>query len=110
MREKEERAMAHLVTTADEYKHFQQVGYLEQMQTVCATIGIQLTWEFDGSGSLHARHIVTDTGWKILLDRGLDIFQQYDMNNAFAITNRMQRYRACKAFEVTYLRIAETVG
>ncbi len=54
---------------------------------------------------LATRHIVTDQGWKISLDRGLDIFQRYEMNDAFALANRMQRYRACKAFEVTYLRV-----
>jgi ATP-dependent Lon protease len=94
-----------LVTVEDEYKKEQQLGYLGQMQPAAAAIGITLTWEFDRSGSLHARHIVTDHGWKILLDRGLDVFQQYDMNDAFAFANRMQQFRACKAFEVTYLRI-----
>jgi ATP-dependent Lon protease len=47
---------------------------------------------------------VTDTGWKIMLDRGLDIFQHYDMNQALSINNRLQQYRSCKAFEITYLR------
>jgi ATP-dependent Lon protease len=56
------------------------------------------------SGSIHARHIVTDTGWKILLDRGLDIFPYYEMNEAFAFANRIQQFRQCKAFEITYLR------
>lgn len=62
-------------------------------------------WEFDGSGNIHARHIVTDTGGKILLDRGLDIFQRYEMNDAFAMENRGQEQRTVKAFEVTYLRV-----
>jgi len=41
------------------------------------------------------------------LDRGLDIFQQYDMNDAFQLTNRLQSQRPCKAFEVTYIRVGE---
>ena len=106
----EDEVAVHLVTETDEYKAVQQLDYFKQMQATCAATGIHFTWEFNDSGALHARHIVTDTGWKILLDRGLDIFQQYDMNDAFAIANRMQRYRACKAFEVTYLRVAEAVG
>ena len=32
--------------------------------------------------TIHARHIVTDNGWKIFLDRSLDIFQRYEMNVA----------------------------
>ncbi len=56
------------------------------------------------------RHKVIDTGWKIVLDRGLDIFQHYDMNQAFSINNRLQQYRSCKAFEVTYLKSNDQNG
>ena len=56
--------------------------------------------------TIHARHIVTAQGWKVLLDRGLDIFQQYDMKDAFSLANRLQQYRACKAFEVTFIKLA----
>lgn len=73
------------------------------MQTASATVGIRFSWQFDNANTIHARHIVTDHGWKILLDRGLDIFQHYEMNDAFAFANRLQQVRACKAFEVTYL-------
>jgi len=95
----------HLLTTKDEYKSNQQVEYLQQIESAVAGAGIHFTWEFDETGTIHARHIVTDNGWKILLDRGLDIFQHYEMNDAFAMANRMQQFRACKAFEVTYLSI-----
>ncbi|MCY4313413.1 MAG: hypothetical protein OXD44_06930, partial [Gammaproteobacteria bacterium] len=61
-------------------------------------------WEFDNSRSIHARHITTDHGWKISLDRGLDIFQPYEMNDAFAFSNRLQQHRSSKAFEVTYIK------
>jgi len=101
----DEEIAVHLVTTEDEFKGEQQRGFLEQMQTAAAAIGIQLTWEFDATNTIHARHIVTDHGWKILLDRGLDIYQHYEMNDAFAFANRLQQYRACKAFEVTYLKV-----
>jgi hypothetical protein len=70
-----------------------------------ATLFMELSdWELDGSGTIHARHIATDTGWKILLDRGLDIFQHYDMQDAFALSNRLQKFRRCKAFEVTFVK------
>jgi ATP-dependent Lon protease len=100
----EDEVNVHLITSADDYKGLQQTEYLEKIQDSCATIGIHFSWEFDTSNSIHARHVVTDTGWKILLDRGLDIFQHYEMNEAFAFSNRLQKYRPCKAFEVTYLR------
>lgn len=101
----EEEVSVHLVTVQDDFKGEQQVDYLTQIQAVCSTVGIQFSWEFVEFGAIHARHIVTDLGWKILLDRGLDVFQRYDMNDAFDFANRLQRYRACKAFEVTFLRV-----
>ena len=100
----EEEVEVHLVTTAEDFNETQQIGYLEKIQSSCASIGIGFSWEFSSSGTLHARHIVTDHGWKILLDRGLDVFQPYEMNDAFAISNRVQRYRSCKGFEVTFLK------
>jgi ATP-dependent Lon protease len=51
-----------------------------------------------------ARHIITDTGWKISLDRGLDIFQRFDMSDGLSISNRLQEFRACKGFEITYIK------
>ncbi|WP_310649996.1 MIT C-terminal domain-containing protein [Colwellia sp. MB02u-14] len=48
---------------------------------------------------------MTDTGWKVSLDRGLDIFQQYDVNDAFSLTTRLQKHRPCKAFEVTFIKV-----
>jgi len=100
----EEEIVLRLFTTLDEFKGEQQIEYLENIKATCITVGINFSWEFDGSAIIHARHIITDTGWKILLDRGLDIFQHYDMQDAFSLTNRLQQFRGCKAFEVTFLR------
>ena len=102
-----EEIAVHLVTSRDESEGDRQEEYLQEMQASAASVGVHFTWAFDDSGSIHARHIVTGTGWKILLDRGLDIFQRYEMNDAFALANRLQEQRAVKAFEVTYLRIDE---
>lgn len=101
----DEEVSVHLVTARDEYDPYKQTEYLEKIQTASAPVGIHFTWEVDDTNSLHARHIVTDHGWKISLDRGLDIFQRYEMNDAFDFSNRLQQQRACKAFEVTYLKI-----
>lgn len=98
----------HLITTEDDFKGEQQRESLDKIAESCSAVGINFTWEFDETGTIHARHILTDHGWKISLDRGLDIFQNYEMKEAFTFTNRMQQYRACKAFEVTFIRCAET--
>ncbi|MCP4363098.1 MAG: ATP-dependent Lon protease, partial [Chloroflexi bacterium] len=101
----EEEVAVHLITSPDNYGTDQQLEYLEQIQMNTAPAGINFTWEF--ADTIHARHIVTDHGWKILLDRGLDIFNRCEMRDAFALTNRLQQYRPLKAFEVTYLRVNE---
>lgn len=101
----EDEVVVNLVTVEDEFKGDQQREYFEKIQNEMFTVGIKFAYSFDNSGSQHARHIVTDTGWKISLDRGLDIFQQYDMGDAFQLANRNQKHRACKAFEVTYIKI-----
>ena len=102
---KEEEVSVHLVTTEDKFKGEQQKESFEKIKESCGSVGIDLTWEFDETGTIHARHIETDHGWKILLDRGLDIFQHYEMNDAFTFANRLQQYRPCKAFDATFLRI-----
>jgi len=94
-----------LITVEDEFKSDQQVENFQKIQESCAPVGIDFQWEFADSHSIHARHIQLDNGWKILLDRGLDIFQHYEMNNSFSLSNRLQEYRQCKAFEVTNLKL-----
>lgn len=93
-----------LITAKDDHPNSQQNDYLNQITESCLTVGIDFTWETDHTGTLHARHIVTDHGWKILLDRGLDIFQRYEIGNAFNFANRLQQFRPCKAFEITYVQ------
>ena len=81
-----------------------QRANLTAVENASTTAGINFSWKFDGTNTIHARHIVSNTGWKISLDRGLDIFQKFEMNDAFSLVNRLQNYRPVKAFEVTYLR------
>ncbi|AWM24002.1 BREX system Lon protease-like protein BrxL [Sinorhizobium fredii] len=106
----EDEVEVHLITILDDLKGEQQTANLTAIETACSAIGVKFTWEFDGTGTIHARHIKTDTGWKISLDRGLDIFQPYEMNDAFSLANRLQQFRGLKTFEITYLRDAGQVA
>jgi len=40
-----------------------------------------------------------------VLSRGLDIFQRFELNEAFNFANRLQQQRQCKEFNVTYVRV-----
>jgi len=100
----DEEVAVRLVTVEDDFKGEQQREYFEKIKESSKAVGIDFTWEFDATGTIHARHIITDHGWKISLDRGLDIFQHYEMKDTFAFANRLQQYRPCKTFEVTFIK------
>jgi ATP-dependent Lon protease len=87
--------------TEGEEKLRKQFELLLKVKNGAAAAGINLDVSFDDT--IHDRSIVTDTGWKILLGRGLDIFQ-YVAGDAFDLASRLQAYRQVKAFGVTYLR------
>jgi ATP-dependent Lon protease len=103
----EDEVVVSLITVEDEFKGDIQRDYFEKIQSSMFAVGIKFAYSFDTSGSQHARHIVTDTGWKVSLDRGLDIFQHYDVNDAFSLTTRLQKHRPCKAFEVTFIKMCD---
>ncbi len=62
------------------------------------------TWKFDHNPNFHTRSIITDTGWKITIDRGLDIFQRYD-SGPFSLAQAMQEARLTRGVEVSYFRV-----
>jgi len=103
-KKEEDSVKLHLITIKDDLRPELQEEYFRQIQESCINAGIEFDWEFDTTCTIHSRHIETDTGWKILLDRGLDIFQHYEMNDAFTFSNRLQQFRACKAFDITYIK------
>lgn len=90
-----------LITTTDENTMEMQENNFKQIESSCYALGIKFSYKFDST--IHARSIVTDTGWKISLDRGLEIYQNCERKDFFAFTTRLQKYRPCKRFEVTYI-------
>ena len=55
--------------------------------------------------STHDRYIETDTGWKCILGRGLDVFQRFESKETFSLAANVQEERQVKAFEVTWLKV-----
>ena len=92
----------HLITGCDEEYPDRQIDNLSQVQATFGTLGIALTYEFSESG--HDRSIVTDTGWRVILGRGLDIYQRYSDNDWLNPLTRQQKLRRVKEFSVTYQR------
>jgi ATP-dependent Lon protease len=103
-----EDVAVHVVTVEDEFNGERQTESLQKITEACASVGIQFTWAYDISGSKHDRDISTDTGWKVVLGRGLDVFQRFELNDAFSFANRLQQHRQCKEFSVTFVRVDPT--
>jgi ATP-dependent Lon protease len=97
----DQEVSVHLVTgTDDKGSVDRQIEDLDQIQKLFSSLGIVFTYEFDAS--IHDRKIVSDTGWRINLGRGLDIYQFYDRNQLNPLV-RHQTLRAVKSFGVTYI-------
>ena len=92
----------HLITGCDEEYADRQIDNLSQVQATFGTLGITLTYEFSDTG--HDRSIVTDTGWRVMLGRGLDIYQRYSDNDWLNPLTRQQKLRRVKEFSVVYQR------
>ena len=99
---REEEVTVKLRTAKDEFDPAAQEKYFEQIAEAYAPEGIAFAWEY--LDNLHDRWIDTNTGWHIIMGRGLDIFQQFDGRNAFSIQNVVPSRRQCKAFSVTYVK------
>ncbi len=78
-----------------------QFEFLLKVQQAAAVAGIKLDVAL--SDAIHDRSIKTDTGWRILLGRGLDIFQ-YVKNDPFDLASNLQEFRQVKGFTVSYAR------
>lgn len=101
----EDEVAVHVVTVEDEFSGERQTENFQKITDACTGIGIQFSWAYDKIGTKHDRDIMTDHGWKIVLSRGLDVFQRFELNDAFSFTNRMQQHRQCKEFNVTFVKV-----
>lgn len=94
-----------LFTLLDEEPEHQkkQLQMLNEIVQSAAQQGIKVDVAKDPGG--HDRWIRTDTGWRINLGRGLDIFQRSD-GGWFDFGSSRQEFRQVRAFGVTYIHEA----
>ena len=90
----------HLVTTNSEDYIEGVKEKFNQMTYSLESMGVNFTFEFDEF--IHDRSIEMNNGWKIVLGRGLDIYQK---TGGYAdITDYIQERRLCKACEITFIK------
>ncbi|TCA10318.1 BREX system Lon protease-like protein BrxL [Rhizobium leguminosarum] len=107
-KEPEDQVAVHLVTVPDDGGIQDQRECLDGIAEACTGTGVDFTWAFDGTGGIHGRDITADTGWKMVLDRGLDIFQPIPRKpNGFSLGERMQEHRMIRSFYITYVSVSD---
>jgi len=97
----ETEVKVHLVTSNNEDFIENAKDAFEQMRYSLESMGILFSYEFDDF--IHDRSIEMNNGWKVILGRGLDIWQKtggwYDINEY------IQERRICKACEFTFVKV-----
>ena len=86
------RKVADRVTQQDREPGSRQEENLNQIVNAFSGSRVSFSWKLESSPNFHARSITTDTGWKITMDRGLDIFQRFD-TGPFSLEQGLQEAR-----------------
>jgi len=92
-----------LITNEEEEKTPELIDKLDDIKDDLIEYGIEFNYKLR---DFHDRCIKTDTGWTIMLGRGLDIFEKY---SPFSIASGRQDKRKCKEFMVNYFKNKEYI-
>lgn len=95
--ENNEELYIELHTQNDDEKIPEMIDTFDDLKDELAAVGIDFTYYFDAD---HDRDICLDNGWKIILSRGLDIFEKF---GRFSLGNVRQANRRCREFSITYV-------
>jgi len=93
-----------LVTGCDSGEEGEVIGKLDELKK--GLLRDNIVFEFKLDSTLHDRWIESDAGWRIILGRGLDIFQRPD--DKFTLGFMDQTKRKCKSTRITFTRIASS--
>jgi ATP-dependent Lon protease len=94
----------HLITQSDPETCVKQEENLNQIVNSFTGSRVAFSWELNHKPNFHARSLTTDTGWKITIDRGLDIFQKFE-GGPFSVEQAIQEARLTRGAEVGYFRV-----
>ncbi|MEV5836775.1 BREX system Lon protease-like protein BrxL [Nocardia sp. NPDC052112] len=91
-------------TKTPEFRHKQTVALIE-IQKAVLEAGIEFSCQFRDQAALHDRWITTDTGWRVILGRGLDMFQPYE--SRYDLRAQVPELRRMKSCTITYTRTSD---
>lgn len=95
-----EKITIHLTTWNDPDYQKNSIDAFEEMKESLEELNIELNYVFKESA--HDRHISLNNGWKILLGRGLDMWQK--SNSRYDLSEILQEKRKCREFDVVVLQ------
>lgn len=95
--ERNEELSIELHTQNADDKVPEMIDTFDELKDELAASGIDFNYSFDAD---HDRHICLDNGWKIILSRGLDIFEKF---SRFSLGSVRQANRRCREFSVNYV-------
>lgn len=93
-----EELQIHVSTQNDDEKIPEIIDIFDSLTDELQSYGIAFSYDFKAD---HDRWIALDNRWKLLLSRGLDVFEKYDR---FSLGNVRQEERRCRAFSVTFVK------
>ena len=92
----------HLTTSADD--EYQQKANGQKFDGIAKSLaehGIRFSYEF--SPTIHRRGIELNNGWRIVLDRGLDIYQKPD--SKYELSEIDQAKKKCRESEIVFIKV-----
>lgn len=93
-----------LITQSDMDTCVKQAECLDQLVESFTGSRVVFSWDLDHNPNFHARSITTDHGWKVTIDRGLDIFQRFE-TGPFSLEQAIQEARLTRGAEINYVKL-----
>ena len=96
--ENNEELKIHVSTNNEDEKVPEMIDIFDDLKDELATIGIEFSYDFEAD---HDRFIELDNGWRIILGRGLDIYEKYER---FSLGRTRLEDRRCKECTITFIQ------
>lgn len=96
--ENNEELKIHVSTNNEDEKVPEMIDIFDDLTDELAAIGIEFSYDFDAD---HDRYIELNNGWRIILGRGLDIYEKYER---FSLGRTRLEDRRCKECSITFVQ------
>lgn len=96
--ENNEELKIHVSTNNEDEKVPEMIDIFDDLTDELAAIGIEFSYDFEAD---HDRYIELNNGWRIILGRGLDIYEKYER---FSLGRTRLEDRRCKECTITFVQ------